>query len=70
MEPSSERNGTGTLFQQTLTPGSPRQAPWTSARVIPGGMLPAVLWSLVLWQFFPAGEIPQCVISLSENRHR
>ncbi len=30
----------------------------------------ALLWLLVLWQFFPANEIPQCVINLRRNRHR
>jgi hypothetical protein len=30
----------------------------------------ALLWLLVLWQFFPSGEIPQCVVSLAGNRHR
>jgi hypothetical protein len=34
------------------------------------GLPPALLWMLVLWQFFPAGEIPQCVIALTGNRHR
>jgi hypothetical protein len=34
------------------------------------GMPAALLWSLVLWQFFPSGEIPQCVVALSSNRHR
>lgn len=34
------------------------------------GMPGALLWFLVLWQFFPSGEIPQCVIALTGNRHR
>jgi hypothetical protein len=34
------------------------------------GMPAALLWLLVLWQFFPSGEIPQCVVALTSNRHR
>ena len=34
------------------------------------GLPAAILWTLVLWQFFPSGEIPQCVVSLDSNRHR
>lgn len=34
------------------------------------GLPPALLWLFVLWQFFPAGEIPQCVVALASNRHR
>ncbi len=34
------------------------------------GMPAALLWMLVLWQFFPSGEIPQCVAALAGNRHR
>jgi hypothetical protein len=34
------------------------------------GLPAALLWLLVLWQFFPSGEIPQCVVALTSNRHR
>ncbi len=34
------------------------------------GFPSALLWLLVLWQFFPAGEIPQCAVALAGNRHR
>jgi hypothetical protein len=34
------------------------------------GLPAALLWLLVLWQFFPGGEIPQCVVALVRNRHR
>jgi hypothetical protein len=34
------------------------------------GLPPALLWLLVLWQFFPSGEIPACVVALNPNRHR
>jgi hypothetical protein len=34
------------------------------------GLPTALLWLLVLWQFFPSGEIPQCVVALQSNRHR
>jgi hypothetical protein len=34
------------------------------------GLPPAIVWLLVLWQFFPSGEIPQCVVALTQNRHR
>jgi hypothetical protein len=34
------------------------------------GLPPSILWLLVLWQFFPAGEIPSCVVALASNRHR
>jgi len=42
---SSEHTDTGVVFQDTLTSGLPSHAPWESARVIPSGMLPAVLWA-------------------------
>jgi hypothetical protein len=34
------------------------------------GLPAALLWLLVLWHFFPGGEIPQCVVALAGNRHR
>ena len=34
------------------------------------GLPASLLWLLVLWQFFPANEIPGCVITLTGNRHR
>ena len=34
------------------------------------GLPVSVLWTLVLWQFFPSGEIPQSVVALAANRHR
>jgi len=34
------------------------------------GLPVSVLWTFVLWQFFPSGEIPQCVVALNANRHR
>ena len=34
------------------------------------GLPVSILWTLVLWQFFPSGEIPQCVLALTTNRHR
>ena len=34
------------------------------------GLPPSLLWLLVLWQFFPANEIPGCVVALNTNRHR
>lgn len=34
------------------------------------GLPASLLWLLVLWQFFPAGEIPQCVVALTFDRHR
>jgi hypothetical protein len=34
------------------------------------GLPASLLWLLVLWQFFPSGEIPQCVVALTRNRHR
>jgi hypothetical protein len=34
------------------------------------GLPASLLWLLVLWQFFPANEIPGCVIALTGNRHR
>jgi len=37
---------------------------------IANGLPAALLWLLVLWQFFPSGEIPACVIALTSNRHR
>lgn len=34
------------------------------------GLPVAILWALVLWQFFPSEEIPVSVIALHGNRHR
>jgi len=34
------------------------------------GMPAALLWLLVLWQFFPSGEIPACVVALARNRKK
>lgn len=45
MVSSPEHTDTSVVFQETLTSGLPDHEPWESARVIPSGMLPAVLWS-------------------------
>jgi hypothetical protein len=35
-----------------------------------GGLAPALVWFFALWQFFPSGEIPACIVTLHQNRHR
>lgn len=35
-----------------------------------GGLPPALVWFFALWQFFPGGEIPACIVALHGNRHR
>lgn len=34
------------------------------------GVPSAILWFFVALQYFPAGEIPACVVALTRNRHR